>query len=211
MVGQALDGGRPWWQACCLGCGIFVFALAVAAAWFAHGIKGPGIQYLRTLPPNFPSNIELYRIEQAKSIGYVPAVQKIGIAERILSPLQLLGIIATSTDQTQASNGIQSVMQHFSTSTPATSTEPLLQVFNADTLLIDWGPMTDVRASDIMDRYRTLLERDGFQTDVEHDDLAQTDTIFGERSDATVQVDVKESSSGTGIDEMRAVVNYVGQ
>ncbi len=205
VVDQA-EGGRPWWQACCLGCGLTLFALAVAAGWFLHSLQGPGPQHLTALPANFPEEIKILRLKDA-TIQYVPATQKRGIAERILSPLRLLGLVATSTPTLPPD--VADALSRLSTSTLLRVDR--MQALNADSVFLSWGPVPDLKPADVISYYRGQMAQGDFHVETVQDEVSRTEILFGDRSDATFQLDVKGDRAGTGIDEMRVVVNYVGQ
>lgn len=189
-----VEGGRPWWQACCLGCGIFLFAVVAMVFWFFHLLRGPDIQDLRALPANVPSDIKIVRLKEAKSIQYIPAAQKLGTLERILSPFQVLGILTSSTAAVLSTQTIEQT-----------------RAMHMDTVTMEWGPMPDFRYTDAVKQYKALLEQGNFRIESMRDDAAHVDIIFGERPDMNIQVDVKGSSKNTGIDEIRIVMNYVVQ
>lgn len=189
-----VEGGRPWWQACCLGCGIFLFALVVMIFWFFHLLRGPDVQELRTVPETIPADIKFVRLKDVKSIQYIPATQKLGTVERLLSPLKILGVLTSSTIATLTTNNIEQT-----------------RVLHMDTVTLEWGALPDLRYTDAIKQYKALLEQGNFRIESIHDDAAHVDILFGERPDMTIQVDVKGSPENVGIDEIRIVMNYVVQ
>lgn len=68
--------GRPWWKVCCVGCclGFVVLFLAVPIAVRFLFQSGP--TRVSALPESFPSQLLLFRPEDAKEILYYPVASK---------------------------------------------------------------------------------------------------------------------------------------
>ncbi len=204
VVDNALEGGRPWWQACCLGCGLFLLAICGAIIFFAYSYSGPVVQSRTSLPSNFPSDILFFHAQDAKHVTYIPHTPKQNIFSKFASPFQLLNIIKNQSD-ISIPDKMALLMSHM---TSSTSYSTYMNVIDADTVFLDWDSIPESQTKDVTQYYQDMLKRARFEVRILHDDTAHTDIIVGEREDASVQVDVNGRTGDGGIDEIRAVVNY---
>ncbi len=204
MVDNALEGGRPWWQACCLGCGLFLLAIGGTIIFFAYTYTGPVVQSRTSLPSNFPNDILFFHMQDVKHVTYIPHTPKQNIFSKFVSPFQLLNIIKNQSDISLPDKMALLMSQM----TSSTSFITYMNVIDADTVFLDWDSIPESQTKDVTLYYQDMLKRTGFDVHILHDDTAHTDIIDGERSDTNVQVDVNGHAGDGGIDEIRAVVNY---
>lgn len=62
--------GRPWWKVCLAGCAILVAAVLIAGFFLVRTFIGSTPKRITTLPEGFPTNVVLYRPEEAREIYF---------------------------------------------------------------------------------------------------------------------------------------------
>ncbi len=160
---ELVKGRSGWKRSCAAGCGCVV-VLLIGAVIFVRVFTGPGPQTLKTAPPNFPKDIEIYDAENMEKITFISGRYKnrsIEIAalfpKVILSPLLLaLNKDTEATTSTAKGEVLKNIWKIIST--------PVGD--HRDTVQIEWREL-DAEPSFVISYYKTELGKKGFTIDVE--------------------------------------------
>jgi len=203
-VGLEIREGWPWWKICCIGCFVLVVAIIVliGAAW--HGFGGGGPQTLTALPPNFPPSVGVYRLEDAKSIVYLPGKEKDRLITLVLSPFRFFGNVMVSESATGTGGAPKPWVDQ------VTESASITQLQKMDTVTITWERLQADR-DEVEKWYLGGFQRNGFAVTSRRDAATATDVMIAQRSDARVQLQLQDLPDISGIDTVTMVVDYLNQ
>ncbi len=185
-----LETGRPWWQACCIGCLLFFITAAIAAYAILRVFSGPGPQPIAMLPKNFPSDIELYRFADANSISYLPGSSRGKLFEVISAPVSWLDRSSSSTEVVRG-------IKRFTT-----------LVAGMDRVSVHWVQL-DAKPKDVFAAYEKMFATGGFHEDVVKDEKLSTISAVAKRNDVVIQFLMRDTPENPGIDEMTITIDYL--
>lgn len=205
-VGTEMRQGRPWWKICCGGCCLILVLLVVGAglAWRGLG-GGNGPILVDELPANFPPNITLYRVDDAKSIEYYSGRDKNRAFTALMSPLRFFGTIMVSPRETDGgpSTGTARNIDRFMDA----GASRLQQI---DTVTVRWERLAAAK-DDLLRFYREQFDRNGFVSTSRRDAATASDTIIAKRQDVIVQLLVQDLPDIDGIDTVTIKIDYLNQ
>lgn len=205
-VGTEMRQGRPWWKICCGGCCLILILLVVGAgiAWRGLG-GGRGSVFVDRLPSNFPPNVTLYRLDDAKSIEYFSGHDKNRTFAALMSPLRFFGTIMVSSGETDAgqATGTARNIERFMDA----GASRLQQI---DTVTVRWERLA-VPKADLIRFYTEQFDRNGFVTTLKRDAATVSESIIAKRPDVIVQLLVQDLPDIDGIDTVTLKVDYLNQ
>lgn len=202
---ETIRTGRPWWQVCCVGCLLLIVAVAGGVLFLIRS-SGQTSQSLMTLPANYPQDLQLYRIEDASSITFLPGKNKSKILQTISAPLKLF---ASALGMPAASVG--------SSTSPAaiTTASQALDVYGSklegmDSVLVSWK---QIQAShqDVMGYYLGMVARAGMSVTTSTDALTGTDTVVAIRDDAVMHIRVQSIPDAQGLEQVVIAITYANR
>lgn len=201
QVGLEIREGRPWWKVCCVGCfALFVIAIVLlTTAW--RGWNGGGPHTVAELPTNFPANVAVYRIKDAKTIVYLPGKEKDRLVAMLLSPFKFFGNIMVTDRQAGSDGG-----QWYDRITEGS----VSQLQKVDTVTITWERLKAERG-DVEQWYYGELQRNGFGVKSSSNPATATDVIVAQRNDTRVQIQLQDQPDIPDIDSVVMIVDYLNQ
>ncbi|MBU2613666.1 hypothetical protein KJ925_04410 [Patescibacteria group bacterium] len=194
-VGLEIREGRPWWKVCCVGCLVVVVGIIMLIGFAWRGLSGGGPRSLKALPQNFPAVVNLYRIEDAVSIVYLPGSEKNRLMAFVMAPFRMFGRVMISDHQVDQDEGVGSTVS---------------QLQNIDTVTVRWERFAAERAT-VLNRYLDDFRRNGFRIDILRDDATATDTVIASREDVRVQLQIQDLADVAGVDSIVVVTDYLNQ
>lgn len=202
QVGLEMREGRPWWKVCCVGCfALLVLLVALlTSAW--RGWNGGGPHSLTALPSNFPANVGVYRIEDAKSIVYLPGKEKDRLVSMLLSPFKFFGNIMVADRETKAAGGTR----WYDRITEGS----VSQLQKVDTVTVTWERLKAKR-DDVEQWYYGELQRNGFGVKSSGNAATATVVIIAQRDDTRVQIQLQDQPDIADIDSITMIVDYLNQ
>lgn len=191
--------GRPWWQACCLGCLALLIAAGIGGYILLRVAVGPSVVQLATLPGTYPKNLTPYRVEDANTISLVSGAHKGNMMRILEAPIHLFSRAlggASSSDPGTLERS-RAALDGYAASLRA-----------MDTVTIQWkelvAPPEQVKAY-----YTNLFQSAGLSLRTIHDEATATDFLVGQSSSAVVQVEIHDTPETTGIDGVVMTVDYI--
>lgn len=193
---NAVVRGKSLRKACCIGCVLFIAAVAIAAYAILRILTGPPTQNLTQLPANYPSDFALYRLPDAVSITYVPGKSRGKIFDIITSPIiALINSVGTST------------------ASQVSDVKGVLGVYSAglkgkDSVTVVWKDLVATR-QDVLDYYAALFKRAGMTEKIAREEAVSTDLILARRKDAAIQLYLRDAPDVPNIEEVTVTVDYL--
>lgn len=181
--------GRPWWKVCCIGCLLLFFAPLIGLVILSHVFTGTSEQALNALPANYPSEIALYHLESASSISYLPGKTKGKMAELLSYPARWFGDASSSA-------AVEQGTQQFVATAQAT-----------DRVTITWSNL-NAKEEDVMLYYAALFKQLGMTDRATTDDANHSIVDIAQRSDARVEIGMKDTPEVPGVDQIVVTVDY---
>ncbi len=186
---QTLQSGRPLWASCLIASGLFLLVGFVLIAFFAHGMIGSPVEFLKNPPPNFPKDISLFQVEKAVAISYTPAKKKNALVQFIVAPLRLLGDVVevpapsttTSTSEAPATDAGQAKGLLNSANMPGLAT---------DTATFVWREL-DASVAEALAFYAVQLKSNGFVSQALPSTTADRQDFVASRPDAIIHVEIE--------------------
>jgi|GEM_PF-1913692 len=194
-VDEARTGGRSWWQACCVGCLLFVVVGIVGLIFLFRFIAGPPVEFLKELPASYPKDIKLLKIEDATSISYAPGQQKSRVLQIASTPLRWLGeVVATSANDQGKTDEILGVYGS--------------QIAQTDAVTVMWRPLM-MRPEDVVTYYTGELRREGFEVRAlpPEQDSVQVEFV-ALRKDASIQATLIPSVDNSSVEQLILTTTY---
>lgn len=182
--------GRPWWKMCCAGCLLLLVGFFAALFIVIRGLSGPGAQSLAALPPNYPADLPLYRIEDAVSFQYLPGRSKGKLMETLSYPLAWFS-------KAMSSDAVRSGVQKYTT---------VLQ--GTDRVSVTW---INVKASrdEVLRAYAELYKKAGMSDEATSDEATHSVAGVARRMDAVIQLYLRDAPDVTGVDQIVVTVDYI--
>jgi hypothetical protein len=203
QVGIEIREGRPWWKICCVGCFAILIAIVVLV-WFAwRGATGGGPRSLATLPANFPPSVDVYRLEDAKSIIYLPGGEKDRLVALVLAPFKFFGNVMVSDRGTGDDASQKQWVDRITDG-------KVSQLQKVDTVTIAWERLKADR-DETEQWYLSGFQRNGFAVLSRRDAATATDVVIAQRDDARVQLQIQDLADIAGIDSIIMIVDYMNQ
>lgn len=188
--------GRSWWQACCLGCGLFLVAGIVALVFLFRFMAGAPIQSLTALPVTFPKDVAVYAPDQATSIHYAPGRQKSRLLHLVTAPLRLIGDVAETNGAN--SGEANKVLESYGE-----------QIAVVDSVTVYWQKL-ERKPEDIVQFYSDELRKQQFEIQAVPAEQAGVE-FLASRPDATVHATFRPSEDGTSVEDMVLTVTYTAE
>lgn len=182
--------GRSWGKTCCLGCFLPVLALALALVVGIRVLSGPGAKQISALPSNYPADLQIYRLSDARAMTYLPGTAKGKMIEFVSAPIKWFGRASSSTTFER------SVKEYAS------------RAAGMDRVTVAWTNLSSTR-SEVLDYYTKLFASAGLSSDAVQDEKTGIVLAGGSRADAVVQFSLDDTADAPGIDEMILMVDYI--
>ena len=182
--------GRPWWKVCCIGCLLMLLAPVIAIVILSHVFSGVTEQSLSTLPPDFPSDIQLYRLQNASSISYLPGKSKGKLAELLSYPSRWFGSSSSSAEVEQGAKQLIDVAE------------------STDRVTVTWSNL-NVKEEDVMLYYAALFKQLNMQDRATIDDATHSVIDVANRKDVSIQIGIRDLPEVPGVDQIVVTVDYI--
>lgn len=195
---DAIAAGRPWGVVCCVGCLILVLAVVLGVYIVLRVMAGAPTKALSSLPANYPSDLPLYRIRDARAITMVEGKNR-GAMFRILSaPAVLISKVAgSSASSTGEFRNAGAIMAAYSSS-----------LEGSDSVTVTWKDLAGTK-EEVAGYYSGLFKGAGMNEEVVKDEDAFSTLMLGKRSAAAMQVYIFDLPSTPSVDEVTVVVDYL--
>lgn len=197
---EKLTEGRPWWKVCCGGCCIGVLVLFVVIPLFLQFVFRSAPKRVESLPESYPSQLVLFRPEDAVEILYYPAESKSQVTRVLSAPLALMrhvpvpDSVSSSTSAEQVGEAIQTELR---------------RVEGRDTVAVRWANL-DATRNDVLRFYAGALRQAGMpQAQVRRDEGTSIDELLSQRSDMRFSLLLVDDPDIQGVDSVTVVVEYV--
>jgi hypothetical protein len=191
--------GRPWWQACCLGCLALLVAVGIGGYILLRVAVGPSVVRLSTLPEGYPKNLMPYRLEDAQAISLVSGAHKGNMMRILESPVRLLsrafGSVSSSEPGTLERS--RTALEGYASS-----------LHSMDTLTIEWKEFS-ASPEEVKVYYTNLFQAAGLSLRTIHDEATATDFLLGQSPTAVVQIELHDTVAIPGIDGLIMTVDYI--
>lgn len=186
----AANTGRSWGKTCCLGCFLPLLALGIALVVGIRVLSGPGAQQISALPSNYPADLPLYRLSDARTMTFLPGTAKGKLIEFVSAPIKWFGLAASSTTFERSVK------------------EYAARAAGMDRVTVTWTNLNATR-SEVLDYYTKLFTAAGLANDAVQDQKTGIVAAVGSRADAVVQFSLNDTPDAPGIDEMVLTVDYI--
>ena len=120
------------------------------------------------MPPNFPPSVSVYRIEDAKSIVYLPGKEKDRLIALVLSPFRFFGNVMVSDRATGTDDAQKTWADRVSEG------DSVMQLQKVDTVTITWERLQADR-DEAEKWYLGEFQRNGFAVTSRRDAATATD------------------------------------
>ncbi len=205
-VGERVREGRPLWQTCCLGCLIAAAALVIAAVVVVRVFTGPGLENISKLPANYPSDLKLYRLDQATSMVLLRGQSRSKMLQTAASPLKLIETLFKGPNAASSEAGV-SASSSALVQADDTLNRYSQQAQNMDTVTITWDK-PNVTHLDVLKYYDNLFKQVGMTNRAVTEPTTATDYIVAARDNANMQIHLQTASDGTTISKLVIIVSY---
>lgn len=193
--------GRPWWKVCCTGCCLGIMVLFVLVPLTIRFVFQSGPTRVSGLPETFPSQLLLFRPEDAEEILYYPADSKQKTLAFIRAPITWISQWGTpesassSVSVAQVGNAIQT---------------EITRVEGRDTVAIRWANL-DASRDELLDFYIGALKQAGmpFQRVIKEDLGTGTIEINSQRSDTRLSALITDDpATPLIVENVSVIVEY---
>jgi len=192
--------GRPWWKVCCGGCCIGIVVLFIVVPLVLHALFRSGPKHVEKIPENYPSELILFRPEEAVEILHYPAASKGAVARLVSAPLALIQRIPVPESVSSTTSAAQL--------SEAIRTE-LRRVEGRDTIAIRWSNVDATRDA-VLRFYAGALKQAGMPpAQVRRDDATSIDEMLSQRNDLRFSLLLTDDASTKGVESVSVVVEYV--
>jgi hypothetical protein len=191
--------GRPWWQACCLGCLALLIATGIGGYILLRVAVGPSVVHLSTLPEGYPTKLVPYRLEDAEAISLVSGAHKGNMMRILQSPLRLMSRAFGNASSSESGTLEKSRMaiEGYASSLRA-----------MDTVTIEWVGL-DATPEAVKMYYTNLFQAADLSLRTIHDEATGTDFLLGQGANAVVQIELHDTATVPGIDGVIMTVDYI--
>jgi hypothetical protein len=196
---QATEG-RAWWKVCCTGCCLGVAALFVVIPLLLQFVFNAAPEKVARVPDSYPSQMLLFRPEEAAEILYYPAASKGKVARLLSGPLALIQRIPLpeSMSSSTSADQIGRVIR-----------EELRRVEGRDTVAVRWSSLNATR-DEVLRFYAGALKQAGMpQAQTRRDAAANLDELLSQRPDMRFSLLLTDDPSIRGVENVSVVVEYV--
>lgn len=199
-VSDSIRSGRPWWQICCGGCLLSIFAIFAGGFILLQTIAGPGVTHPSVLPSNYPKDIVPFRLSEAQSISYLEGKSKSKIRETMYAPILLFSkLLGRQTGQDVGS------LADAGRSFDAFGAD----VQNTDSVTLTWKNVRATR-EEVLGYYKKTLgdANPRLETTETSDETEKSVYLSGLRVGTMVQLQIQSGSDPQVIDEVVLAVTY---
>lgn len=91
--------GRPWWKVCLVGCAILVAAGLIVGFFLIRTFIGSTPKRITTLPDGFPTNVVLYRPEEAREIYFYPGEARGKVFRFTTAPVKFIASLVGQEEE----------------------------------------------------------------------------------------------------------------
>lgn len=187
-INEAIEG-RPWWKVCLASCAILLVAGIAASFFLVRTFVGSTPKRISSLPDGFPSDLVLFRPEDAREIYYYPGKAKGKVFRFMTAPVKFIASLV----------GKQEELPDFASENP---------IDNADTVSILW---TDIDASkdEVLRFYAGSLQQLGVANpEMQKFDDRRTIEMVGSTETTTFSMVLIDDSETEAIDTVTIIVEY---
>ena len=195
-IAQTIDNarqGRSWWQACCMGCGIFFVFGVIGVILLFRFMAGAPVEIRTDFPPQFPKDIAVFAPEKAASITYAPGRQKSRMLHFVTTPLRWIGDIAETTPG--GGGETSKILESYGS-----------EIAAMDSVTVYWRNL-EAKPQEVMMYYGNGLRNQGFEVKAVPAEGSGIE-FLASRPNATVHGTIHPKTDQTAIDDMVLTITY---